>query len=252
MRKTIALLALCVCSLVVCAQKSTEKPAPAVSRNMGLEVSGGYSIALGMYASSDQQNKKSGYATGGWLVQLTFDWLGKKDFGLALQYTYQRNPMENAANEVYPNGHESLASGAWSNHYLLAGPVFMKTISRIHLDAKVLGGLIVSSGINWDTPNASDTAHPVQNIATGFGYQISAGVGYAVSPKVSFKFNLTLLGGWPGKNKQYGAQLIGYEDYTDPVTGIKYLKPYYSAPMEYEIKKVVTTLNPSIGLVYRF
>jgi hypothetical protein len=163
--------------------------------------------------------------------------------------------MGNATTLVFPNGiPDSLGSGAWSNHYLMAGPVFMKTIGRIHIDAKVLGGAIISSSANFNTPNPTDTAgfSSNENIATGFAYQLSAGVGYAFSSHIALKFNLNLMGGWPGASRSYGSQLIGYEEYKDPITGIKYFTPVYSAPVEYEIKKVVTTLNPSLGLVYRF
>jgi hypothetical protein len=180
--------------------------------------------------------------------------MGKKDLGMALQYTYQRNPMkENTTNLVYPNG-DSLFSGSWSNHYLMAGPVFMKTIKKLLVDVKVLGGLIVSASPSFDTPNPTDTTMNgySENIASGFGYQISAGIGYNISSHITIKFNLGLLGGWPGKERQYGSQLIGYMDYKDPVTGLEYKKPVYSAPVEYDIQKVVTTINPSFGLIFRF
>ena len=43
---------------------------------------------------------------------------------------------------------------------------------------------------------------------------------------------------------------------TSPYTGVPLRRatelPYYSAPVEYEIKKVISTLNPSIGIAYRF
>jgi hypothetical protein len=78
------------------------------------------------------------------------------------------------------------------------------------------------------------------------------GIGYAISPHFAVKFNLNLLGGWPTKNKQYEARFIGYVNYKDPETGIWYPKAIYSAPVTYEIKKVVTTLNPSLGVVYTF
>lgn len=255
MKKAVLLFILIACCSAAYPQNTDLKSKPVVIRNMGLEVAAGYSIALGAYASSDTRNKESGYATNGWLMQVTFDWMGKKDFGLALQYTFQRNSMENAATLVFPNGiPDTEGSGAWSNHYLMAGPVFMKTIGRIHLDAKVLGGAIIVSSVNFNTPNPTDTTgfSSNENIATGFGYQLSAGVGYTISSHFALKFNLNLMGGWPGASRSYGSQLIGYEEFKDPITGIKYFTPVYSAPVEYEIKKVVTTLNPSLGLVYRF
>lgn len=256
MKKTWVLFLLAICSIGSYGQDSTAKPKKVLNRNMGFEFSAGYSVPLGTYASADRQDKKSGYATGGWQAQLTFDWLGNRGFGLAIQYTYQRNPMKSASNLVYPypgqipDNHNAV----WSNHYLLLGPVFMKTIKRVAVDAKMLGGAIVSSSENFDTPNPSDTTglSANSNIATGFGYQVSVGIGYAISSHFALKFNLALMGGWPGKSRQYGSQLIGYEAYKDPITGIEYVVPIYSAPIDYDIQKIVTTLNPSFGLIYRF
>jgi hypothetical protein len=255
MKNTIALLFLCATYSVIYAQVPAAKSDSVIHRGMAIEVSGGYSVALGTYASSDRQNKKSGYATNGWQVQVTFDWLGKKDFGLALSYAYQRNPAKEAANQVFPNGiPDSLGSGSWSNHYLMIGPVFMKNIGNFQVDGKISGGVMVSSSPVFDTPDPTDSTGGKynKNIATGFSYQVSAGFGYRVSSHLAVKLNVNLMGGWPGANRQYSSQLIRYETYKDPVTGVEYTKPVYSAPVEYDIKKVVTTLNPTIGLVYRF
>ncbi len=221
----------------------------------GLDFSAGYSIPFGNYGASDQSNKKSGYAANGFQVQVGFDWMGKKDFGLAIQYTFQRNPINNEANLLFPHGiPDSVGSGLWTNHYLMLGPVFMKTIKKLYIDAKILGGVVLSSSTNFNTPDPTDTLGLKynKNTGTGFAYQISGGVGYMISSHFTFKFNLSLMGGWLVARKQYPSQLITYELYYDPVTGLSYYKPVYSAPAEYEIKKVVTTLNPSIGLVYRF
>ena len=222
---------------------------------MGLDFSAGYSIALGKYGGFDQSNKKSGYATNGFQIQVAFDWMGKKDLGLAILYTFQQNPMKNEADLVFPHGKpDSVGSGVWTNHYLMLGPVYMKTIKKLYLEAKILGGVILSSSTNFDTPDPTDTLglKVNKNTGTGFAYQISGGIGYTISSHVTFKFNLSLMGGWPVARKQYASQLISYEQYFDPLTGLSYYKPVYSAPAEYEINKVVTTLNPSIGLVYRF
>ncbi len=241
--------------VVVFAQNSAPDPANPVNHRMGLEASAGYSVALGAYSSHDNGNEKSGYAHNGWQMQVTFDWMGKKDFGMALQYTFQRNQVNGLCNLIYPNGTpDTTVTNPWSNHYLMAGPVFMKALGKLHLDAKLLGGVIVSSGSGFDTRNPTDTAviSYSKNIATGFGFQLSGGVGYNFTRHFALKFNLALLGGWPGKNRQYPSQLVGTAFYKDPVTGIEYQKPIYSAPVEYDIKKVVMTLNPSLGVVFRF
>jgi len=222
---------------------------------MALEFNAGYSMVLGNYGNTDTLNSKSGFAQGGWLIQLTFDWMGKSNFGLAFQYTFQSNSLNKSISNFHPSGMSfPLGTGSWSNHYLMAGPVFLKSFKKISLDVKVLGGLILASSSTFNVTNPTDSANPqnVHGIGTGFAYQVSAGLGYTISDHFTLKFNLGLLGGWPGKEKQYGSRLIGYEEYTDPVTGIKYEKPVYSAPVDYSIKKIVTTLNPSLGLIFRF
>ncbi len=162
--------------------------APAKSRNLGLEFNAGYSMVLGNYANADSNNSKSGYASGGWLMQFTFDWKGKGALGISLQYTFQHNALQASAEHVIPDGpfKYPLGTGSWSNHFAL-------------------------------------------------------------------KFNIGYLAGWPSKTKTYGQQLLGYDEVIDPDTGIVIgYVPIYSAPAEYAIKKVISTLNPSLGAVFRF
>ena len=236
--------------------QNAETPKAAKEHHMGLEFSGGYSMVFGNYKSVDTMNAKSGFATNGWQVQLTFDWMGKKDFGMAIQYTFQKNVLNKCTEVWRPDGWSTgtLGPGSWSNHYLLLGPVFMKRFGKIHVDAKIMGGFMISSSSNFTTQNPYDTTGVKKDIntGTGFAYAISAGLGYAISAHLAVKFNLSLMGGWPGKNRQYASQVVGSERVYVPVSGTYYYKPVYSAPVEYEIKKVVFTLNPTLGLVYRF
>lgn len=255
MKRLFFIILLCACFFAGYAQENKATKEPAANRHMGFEVAAGYSVPMGKYASSDPQDKRSGFAAGGWMAQLTYDWMGKKDLGLAIQYTYQKNALKNGYSLAFPNGIPDSANPAsWSDHYLLMGPVFMKTIGKLHVDARILGGAMVSAGSVFDTPDPTDTTgfKHNKNIATGFAYEVAAGAGYMISSHVAFKFSLVLMGGWPGKNKQYGSQFVGYKKYTDPLTGLPYYNAVYSAPVTYEIKKVVTTLNPAFGIVFRF
>ena len=226
------------------------------NHNMGLEFSAGYSMPIGKYGAYDRNDKKSGYASNGYQLQFTFDWMGKKDFGMAIQYSYQHNPLKDTASHVVIDGlnNVTLGPGSWTNHYLMAGPVFMKSIGKFHIDAKILGGVVFSFSPDFNTPDPADTAalRFNRNTGTSFAYQVSAGVGYAISPHLAFKVNLGLMGGWPTARKVYNPQLIGYEKHFDPITGLTYYTPVYSATANYVINKVITTVNPSIGLVYRF
>lgn len=256
MKSKLALLSLYLfLPAIMIAQSTSNKQPTAKEQFSSLEVTTGYSMVLGDYGSSVEGSDKAGYAGNGWLAQLTFDWIGKHHFGLAIQYTFQQNPYKEEAKTVSPDEvHDSsyfLGPGKWSNNYLMIGPVFLTTIKKLQIDAKILVGVILASGRTFTTTNPSSKENN-SNTATGLAYQLSAGVGYALSKNFILKVNLSYLGGYPSKKKQYGAQLIGYEQYKDPVSGIVILKPVYSAPAEYNIKKVVSALNPGIGLIYKF
>jgi hypothetical protein len=256
MKKAVVLVCFCMLITGLFSQTTTSTNVKArVNKNMAIEFAAGYSMVLGNYGAFDKNNKKSGYAGNGWLAQFTFDWMGKKNFGLAFQYTFQQNQLQDTARNVIPDGMRfPLGDGAWSNHYLLAGPVFLKSFNKISLDVKLLAGVIFASSSNFNVTEIIDSVNNqnIHGIGTGFAYQFSVGLGYTISDHFTFKFNLGILGGWPGKEKQFDSKLIGYDSYTDPVTGIPYLVPVYSAPVEYSIKKVVTTLNPSLGVIFRF
>jgi hypothetical protein len=235
-------------------EAATVQTTPAKSRNLALEFNAGYSMVLGDYGKSDSNYSKSGYATGGWLMQFTFDWMGKGALGISLQYTFQHNALQASAEHVIPDGpfKYPLGTGSWSNHFLMVGPVFMKNFNRIHFDAKLLfGGVISSSSVfNMTDPV---TGENVKDVGMGLAFQASAGIGYTFSKHFALKFNIGYLAGWPSKTKTYGQQLLGYEEVIDPDTGIVIgYVPIYSAPAEYAIKKVISTLNPSLGAVFRF
>jgi hypothetical protein len=250
MKKVLILVVFLSAIQAMFAQTSSPDLKKVNNKNMAIDFSVGYSFSIGNYASVDQNKQNAGYASNGFLAQFGIDWMGKKNLGLCIQYSYQNSPLKDAAWNSIPGG----SSGSWSNHCFMLGAVFMKTIRKIHLDCKVLGGAVVSINPTFQTLDPTDTSglRYNQNTGAGFAYQVSAGAGYTISPHVAFKFNLCLLGGWPVARKQYHPQLLYYEKHINPVSGLPYWEPVYSAPVDYEIKKVISTLSPSIGLVYRF
>ena len=221
--------------------------------SLTLELNAGYSMALGQYSQWDRDNGRSGYAASGWLAQFTVDWMGKKSFGVALQYTFQRNPLRDTASNVVPYGMTyPLGTGAWTNHYLMIGPVYLKDFHHLHVDAKFLFGAMISSSAVFNVTDPV-TLQNVKDVGMGLALQLSAGAGYTFSSHFALKFNLGYLAGWPVKKKIYGQQILRYDEIIDPKSGmvIGYV-PVYSAAVTYEIRKVISTLNPSAGLVYRF
>jgi hypothetical protein len=235
---------------VAFAQDKKEETSPLFHYAADITVS--YSIALGKYNLADREDEKSGYAANGYLIQGSFDWMGKKSLGLCIQYSFQHNPYQKEAENINPEGRsDSLGTTGWSNHYLMVGPVFIKSWKKITLDVKVLGGFMVAIGSNFYYVKPADNSL-VHDFGSGFALQISGAVGYNITKNLTLKGSLGWLGAWPVKNKEYEAEFLGYKEEYDPVSGKWITTAVYSAPVTYNIKKVISTFNPGIGLVFRF
>lgn len=241
--------------LVTLSQDTLPAGATSKKKKSALELVPGYVVTLGDYAQTDPNSEKTGYAANGLQIQFTYDWMGTHDLGLAIQYTFQKNSLKTEAESVYPEGvHDStyfLGPGAWTNNYLMIGPVYMKYFGRILLDVRVMAGGLVSSGRTFSTTNPS-TRDNNSNTATGFAFQCAAGVGYRISDHFTLKVQLAYLAAWPVKKRQYGSELTGYEEHFDPNTGTYIQTPVYSAPAEYIIKRTISVFSPGIGLLFKF
>jgi len=251
MKKAYLLFLICMMMLPAFPQSDTlsQKKSKKV-RNMNLEFTLGYSIIFGDYGKFDKNNSKSGYATNGWLAQLTFDWLGKRDFGLAFQYTYQRNPLLDTANKVNPVNTDTnyrLGPGAWSNNYFMAGVVYHHYFKKVSLDFKILLGVLLASSSNFSMLDPT-TKQTVNNTAAGFAYQFSGGIGYRISSLFTFKVNASYLGASPSITKQFHYTIK--VEKIDPDGNIYYVDEFQTS--ESTIKKLVSTLNIGIGVIYKF
>ncbi len=255
MKKYVVALLAAVLPVVLMAQQPAASEIVPSGKGMALEFSGGYSMPLGAFASDDRDKDNSGYAGGGWTAGVSFSWLGKHGIGLGLRYAYMRNQMGHGVSLVYPNGvPDSVDPGSWSNHFLLAGPVFMQRINRIHIEARLMGGFLVSAGSLYDTRNVGDTVAMKidQNIATGFGLEIGAGVGYYLTDALVLKFSVALMAGWTTMSRDYPRVLLRYDETIDPNTGLPITVPVYSGGGQFEVKKTISALEPTLGLVFRF
>lgn len=255
MKTTVLAILAVILPAVLTAQQPAASEVTASGRGMVLEFRGGYSLPLGAFASDDREKDNSGYAGGGWMAGASFSWLGKHGIGLGLSYSYLNNRMNHGVSLVYPNGvPDSIDPGSWSNHFVLAGPVFIKQIDRLHLEARLMGGFVVSAGSLYDTRNVGDTVMMKidQNIATGFGLEIGAGVGYYLTDMLAIKFNLALMAGWTTMSREYPRVLLRYDETIDPNTGLPIVVPIYSGGGSFEVKKTITALEPTLGLVLRF
>jgi opacity protein-like surface antigen len=251
MKKSLLLLLLLSAVLQAYPQADTlSRKQKARSRNMDIEFSIGYSFALDNYAMySKVVTTKSGYAANGWLAQLTFDWLGKRDFGLGFQYTYQRNPLLDTAKNVnpyYTDTNYRLGPGAWSNNYFMAGPVYHHYFKKVSVDFKLLVGVLFATSSNFSIEDPT-TRQTNKGTGTGFAYQFSAGIGYKISSHFALKINASYLGSHPSLTKQFNYTIKVAK--TDPDGNIYYVDEYQTS--ETTIKKVVSTINVGLGIIYK-
>jgi len=227
-------------------KKQKEKDLLSVEFNMN------YSMVLGSYGQTDKETDKSGYAKNGWVAALTLNWLGKNGLGLGFQYDLQHNGYKDTAATTIPNGTKyPLGTSGWYNNYLLAGPVFIRDFGKVELNVKALLGVIVATSSNFNIESPVDKTN-VSVTATGFGYAVNVGVGYRIDKHWGVNLQLGYLGGTPKATKTYGSEFLGYRQVKDTLTGDSVSLPYYSAATKYEIKRIVSTFNGGVGVIYHF
>jgi hypothetical protein len=228
----------------ILAQTNTDQGKAKKGKGIYLGASAGVSFPVGSsYPGTDvKADSKSGYAGTGFYVQVDGDWPGKNLIGLGAQYTYQRNPILASAENVIREGNDTtpLGSGAWSNHYLLAGPVLVKQLNKFQINAKLALGVILSFSPAFRYYN-SETRQTVKDMAFGFGYGLKVGFGYSVTERFSLMVNISYLGGSPKLSKEYNTQ------YLDTTTNT-----ILTSVNEISIKKIVSTINIGAGAAFKF
>ncbi len=191
-------------------QKDTKEKKPKEKQKMYLDVSFGVSFPLGNYAKENPKVKETGYAKTGFFIQANADWMGKNNFGLAFQLTYQNNTLKDTVKTIYSYGSiNPIGSGNWSNIYVMGGPVFLKQIKKIAIDAKVVGGFLISMSPVFKTTNPETNLNE-GGTGTGFALGVNIGLGYAISQKVVLKFTLGYLAGFPKIDRAIQCQCYRY------------------------------------------
>lgn len=240
------------CALVFSsqAQESPQtNPAPA-GRNMGFDISAGYSMVLGHYGKDDRENEKSGYATSGWYVGLNYALLGKKNFGLGVNYTYQRNSLADSAAYWKVDGKNfPLGTGVWSNHYLMIGPVFSQDFGKWMLDVRLLGGGMLAFSPLFYTQDPY-TGSIDKNMGAGFAMQFSVGIGYRIAPQWAVFVQVGYLGATAIKDRSYqfmAVDTLWNQNHTQ-IIGLE----YSTMVNEIEMKKPVSAFNTGLGIKFNF
>ena len=258
MKRVILVAFLGLFLLVLSAQTIENKTKIHEHQPIFLDLSGGISLPVGKnFTGLDRNNTSAGYADNGYFARVEVDWMGKTDFGMAIQYTLQHNPLKGAAKNIIPfGGLDSLGTGSWNNHYLLIGPVYMKSISKFVIEANLLGGIILSFSPVFDTWNLASKAK-VSNHAFGFGCGIGIGVGYNISPKIALNVNVGYLCGFPQVKVSNRAELLTHDttiayNWVTHENDTTVNERNYTAVSENSFKKTVSAFNAGIGLIIKF
>jgi hypothetical protein len=192
----------------------------------------------------DTRDSKSGYASTGMFFSGSAAFMGKADLGIGVKYIYQKNNLQDTANYITIKDDSAyhIGPGAWSNHYVMGGIFFIKEAKILVVEGQALAGVILSFSPVFSLLNPYNKRVET-GTGIGFGWGINAGVGFKVNPQLTLKVNVGFLAGYPNHSKEYPSQLLGYDTIT--------YEPLYSAPVQYDIKKVVSAVNVGAGLLYK-
>ena len=261
MRKYFYLVTFFLMPFILLSQEASKDKKAREKERIFFEGSIGVSVPIGQYMKDDTNSKKAGFAQPGYLIQVTCDWMGKKDFGLALQYTYQNNPIKSSAQTaILPERTFPLGSGSWSNHYILAGPVYYRELGKFTLNGKLLGGVMFAFSPLFNYTSPDSTLRTVKNYGSGFAYQVAFGCGYSLSSKVKIQLSLSFLGAIPTFKKKFGGEYLGKKPEIDPETGEPIKDPYtglviyydvYAPWVLFDLKYVISTVNASVGIIFK-
>jgi hypothetical protein len=260
MRNYFYLLLVMMIPAVLMGQEPSKDKKVREKQRIFLEGSLGVSTPLGSYMTDDRQDKKSGFARTGYLFQATCDWMGKKDLGLAIQYSYQHNPIASSAkNDTLPGRTFPLGTGSWSNHYIMIGPVYYKELNKFTLDVKLLGGVVLAFSPLFSYTSPDSTLKTVTNYGSGFSYQFAVGGGYSLSSRLRIKLDISFLGAIATFSKHFGGDYLETVPARDPETGeilrdefgrIIYVD-VYSPLISLDLKNIISTFNASIGVIFK-
>jgi hypothetical protein len=242
MKMKILLICFFFLPILLFSQHSVKKQDTIKTGGLYLDASGGLSLPIGAYASSDLKSSGSGFATPGFLAQLNLDWVDKSHFGLALQYTLQSNPLKSAVkNDTLPGMGQALGTNSWTNHYLMAGLVFLKFFHNVYFEGRALVGFIISSSPLFKT--VDPVTHTTStNAGIGPAYSAQFGIGYKVSPRLTIKTSVEYILANPKIHHQYGSNQI-----LDTIKGIL----ISSAPVTVESQRNVSTFLFKAGVVLK-
>ena len=246
MKKSILSLVLLLVSITILAQQDTVQAAGGKKGSVVLDINGGYSMAFGKYTENSRDEDFAGYASNGFFIRASATWLGKHSLGLAATYVFQQNKLQSGVeDDTLVGQYDALGSDPWNNHYLMAGPAFMKSIGRWYVIAKMEAGLVLSFSPVFRIWLPGDTLNPnsmrlSEGPGVGVAFQTLAGAGYHLTDKLTLNLTFSYLGGNPSRKKE------NYQYVYDEDTG-----QYLYVGGERQVKKKISTFNIGLGIAIK-
>jgi len=253
MKKITAAIIFLLFAGLLMAQQDTTVAKQAKKGRFLLDLNAGYSMAFGKYTSTDRDDDFAGYASNGFFVQLSGNWLGRHGLGIAASYCFQWNSIQpGVSNDTLVGQYEPFGSKPWTNHYLLAGPALMKSFGKFTLTMKVLAGVVLcysSTFKIWLPSDPIDSLTPgpmnlSQGPGLGVAFQALAGIGYNITDNLTLNLSFSYLGSNPARKKDY----YYYVEDIDPETGSTRL--VYQGG-ERQVKKRISTFNIGLGVAIK-
>jgi len=247
---TVVIISLLLAGMLM-AQQDTTMAKPEKNGRFILDFNAGYSMPFGKYTHTDRDEDFAGYASNGFFVKASGNWLGRHSFGIAASYCFQSNNIQSNADTITPAGHyEPLGKKAWTNHYLMAGPVLIKSFGKFTLTVKVLaGGVLSFSPLFRIWIPSLDSLNPEaitlsEGPGIGVAVQTLAGIGYHLTDNLTLNLSFSYLGANPARTKDY----YYYVEDKDPETGSTRL--VYQGG-ERHVKKRISTFNIGLGIAIK-
>lgn len=236
MKKIIITLFVFVCTSAAMAQKA---------KSWSLSINGGVASPSGNFSKTDYDDNTSGYSKTGFHLNLSGIYQVSKSFGINAVVGFSQfghagliNLADGYKEDSGTDSTTLTTKGTSGTFSVLVGPVVnIPLAKKFGLHFRVLGGYVSStlSGFNIYYEDYTDNTIMTQNKATAgaVGFQVGAGLSYAVTDKVSILANADYFNSTPTFN-------ISYQNFN--VNSGRRISTY---------KETISGVNATIGIGFR-
>ena len=211
-----------------------------------ISINAGAGSPMGNFAKGDYANDKSGFAKGGFHLNLSGTHQLKKNWGINVVVGYSQFGSKGLQSLVEGYKEDSgtdsttlTTSNKSSSFNVLVGPVYKVTVTdKFSVQIRALGGYTNTTLAGFKVYYEDYLAKTImtQKTATagGFGFQIGAGANYKITDKFSILANVDYFTSKPKFN-------IGYENYN--VNAGRKIDTY---------KESISGINATLGIGFSF